>query len=255
MLHPYSFSLRCLAGLACAGILALPGTVRAEYQAARAQGVVAHDGMVVAQEARAARIGVDILQKGGNAVDAAVAVGFALAVTYPRAGNLGGGGFMVIHRANGGDTAIDYRETAPAAIDAKSFLDDQGNADPQKSRDSALAIGVPGTVAGLALAEEEYGSGHFTLADLIAPAMAMARDGIAFTDDRAEPLPNVHARLARWPATAKIFLKADGGSLAVGDRLVQPDLADTLEAIAARGHSTTARPRKSSLPRSKRRAA
>src|SRR5271170_1340287 len=200
--------------------------------------VVAQSGMVVAQEPRAARIGVDILQKGGNAVDAAVAVGFALAVSYPRAGNIGGGGFMLIHRAGGGDTAIDYRETAPAGINAKSFLDAAGNADPQKSRDSALAIGVPGTVAGLALAEEKYGSGHFTLADLIAPAMAMARDGIAFTDDRAEPLPNVHARLARWPATAKIFLKADGGSLAVGDRLVQPDLADTLEAIAHGGPRT-----------------
>ena len=138
--------------------------------------------MVVAQEAMAARIGADILEKGGNAVDAAVAVGFALAVTYPRAGNIGGGGFMVIHRAGaadgGGDTTIDYRETAPAAINDKSFLDAQGNADPQKSRDSALAIGVPGTVAGLALAEEKYGSGRFTLADLMQPAIALARDGI-----------------------------------------------------------------------------
>ena len=116
---------------------------------AAAQPVVAANGMVVAQEARAARIGADILQKGGNAIDAAVATGFAMAVSYPRAGNLGGGGFMVIHRAGGEDIAIDYRETAPAAIDAKSFLDAAGNADPQKSRDSALAIGVPGTVAGL----------------------------------------------------------------------------------------------------------
>ena len=143
-----------------------------------------HDGMVVAQEAAAARIGVDILKKGGNAVDAAVAVGFAMAVTYPRAGNIGGGGFMVIHRANGDNVTIDYRETAPAAITAKSFLDAQGNADPQKSRNSALAIGVPGTVAGLALAEEKYGSGRFTLADLIAPAIALARDGIY--GDRAD---------------------------------------------------------------------
>ena len=87
----------------------------------RAQGVVAHDGMVVAQEARAARIGVDILQKGGNAVDAAVAVGFAMAVSYPRAGNIGGGGFMVIHRANGEDTAIDYRETAPRGDHCQEF--------------------------------------------------------------------------------------------------------------------------------------
>ena len=202
---------------------------------ARPQGVTAQHGMVVAQEAQAARIGVDVLKKGGNAVDAAVAVGFAMAVTYPRAGNIGGGGFMVIHRANGDDVTIDYRETAPQAINEKSFLDDQGNADPHKSRDSALGIGVPGTVAGLALAEEKYGSGHFTLADLIAPAIALARDGIVVTDDTADSLPNDHARLARWPASAKIFLRADGGALGAGDRLVQSDLADTLEAIAQGG--------------------
>ena len=115
----------------------LAGQVLSQPQTAipKAVPVAASNGMVVAQEARAARIGVDILQKGGNAVDAAVAVGFALAVSYPRAGNIGGGGFMVIHLANGEDTAIDYRETAPAAINAKSFLDAQGNADPQKSRE------------------------------------------------------------------------------------------------------------------------
>ena len=202
---------------------------------ARPQGVTAQHGMVVAQEAQAARIGVDILKKGGNAVDAAVAVGFAMAVTYPRAGNIGGGGFMVIHRANGDDVTIDYRETAPQAINEKSFLDDQGNADPHKSRDSALGIGVPGTVAGLALAEEKYGSGRFSLADLIAPAIALARDGIVVTDDTADSLPNDHARLARWPASAKIFLKADGSALGAGDHLVQSDLADTLEAIAQGG--------------------
>lgn len=229
------------APLAFACILALPVVALGEDRVPpdagvlHAQGVVAHDGMVVAQEARAARIGVDILQKGGNAVDAAVATGFALAVSYPRAGNLGGGGFMIIHRASGEDIAIDYRETAPRGIDAKSFLDADGNADPAKSRDSALAIGVPGTVAGLALAEEKYGSGHFTLAELIAPALAMARDGIVLTDDRAESLPNERDRLARWPATAKIFLKADGSALVTGDRLVQSDLAATLETIARDG--------------------
>ena len=147
-----------LASLALAGALALPvvalgDDLQPSAANTRPQGVVAHNGMVVAQEPLAARIGVDILQKGGNAVDAAVAVGFAMAVTYPRAGNIGGGGFMLIHRAGGDDIAIDYRETAPQGIDAKSFLDAQGNADPLKSRDSALAIGVPGTVAGLALAE------------------------------------------------------------------------------------------------------
>jgi gamma-glutamyltranspeptidase/glutathione hydrolase len=168
-------------------------------------------------------------------IDAAVATGFALAVSYPRAGNIGGGGFMVVHLADGNDTTIDYRETAPAGIDAKSFLDESGNADPGKSRDSALAIGVPGTVAGLALAEQKYGSGKFTLAELIAPAIAMARDGIAVTDDTADSLPNVRVRLSRWPASAKIFFKADGSALGPGERLVQSDLADTLETIAREG--------------------
>jgi gamma-glutamyltranspeptidase/glutathione hydrolase len=234
------FLLRCCAGFAPACCVALPLIAFAQDSGSppaigRAENVVAHNGMVVAQEGRAAQIGVDILQKGGNAVDAAVAVGFALAVSYPRAGNIGGGGFMVIHRANGEDSAIDYRETAPAAIDAKTFLDAQGNADPQKSRDSALAIGVPGTVAGLALAEEKYGSGHFTLADLIAPAIAMARDGFEFADDKAEARPNENARLARWPSTAKIFFKPDGSALSPGDRLVQSDLAASLETIAREG--------------------
>ena len=232
--------LRRLTAIALVYLVAPALAARAEDRGAdagigRGQGVIAHNGMAVAQEARAAQVGVDILQKGGNAVDAAVATGFALAVSYPRAGNIGGGGFMMIHRAGGGDTAIDYRETAPRAIAAKSFLDANGNADPQKSRDSALAVGVPGTVAGLALAERKYGSGRFTLADLIAPAIAMARDGIVFGDDRAESRPNEHARLARWPSTTRIFLKPDGGALAAGDRLVQSDLAETLEAIARHG--------------------
>ncbi len=217
-------------------LFALPPGVRGEGAAVRTTPLVtAQSGMVVAQEALAARIGVEILQKGGNAVDAAVAVGFAMAVTYPRAGNIGGGGFMVIHRAGGGDAVIDYRETAPAAINATSFLDAQGNADPQKSRDSALAIGVPGTVAGLALAEAKYGSGQFTLADLMAPAIGLARDGIAVADDTADSLVADRPRLARWPSSAKIFLKADGSVLGEGDRLVQPDLADTLSAIAKNG--------------------
>ena len=232
-------SISRLSCLALAGVLALPLLARGDDHLGttigQAQDVVAQNGMVVAQEATAARIGVEILQKGGNAIDAAVAVGFAMAVTYPRAGNVGGGGFMVIHRAGGEDTAIDYRETAPRAINAKSFLDAQGNADPQKSRDSALGIGVPGTVAGLALAEQKYGSGRFTLADLIAPAIALARDGIAVTDDTADSLPGDRPRLARWPSTVPIFFKPDGAVLGPGDRLVQVDLADTLEAIAKDG--------------------
>jgi gamma-glutamyltranspeptidase/glutathione hydrolase len=238
-MHPQLFALRRLACFALAAAIVLPFVARGDEHAADAiatpQGVVAHGGMVVAQEARAARIGADILKHGGNAIDAAVATGFALAVSYPRAGNIGGGGFMVIHLADGKDTTIDYRETAPAGIDAKSFLDASGNADPAKSRDSALAIGVPGTVAGLALAEQKYGSGKFTLADLIAPAIAMARDGIAVADETADSLPNARVRLSRWPASAKIFLKADGSVLGDGDRLVQSDLADSLEMIARQG--------------------
>jgi gamma-glutamyltranspeptidase/glutathione hydrolase len=191
--------------------------------------------MVVAQEARAARIGAEILERGGNAVDAAVATGFALAVTYPRAGNIGGGGYMVIHLSQGRDTTIDYRETAPAGITRGTFLDDKGEADAAKSRDSALAIGVPGTVAGLAMAHASYGSGRFTLGELLAPAIALARAGFPIADDLADSLPLFAPRLARWPSTARIFFHDDGGVLGAGDMLVQSDLADTLAKIARGG--------------------
>src|SRR5450755_3793929 len=188
--------------------------------------------MVVAQESRAARIGVEILRRGGNAVDAAVATGFALAVTYPRAGNIGGGGFMVIHLAKDNrDTTIDYRETAPAAAAPTMFLDAKGDADPVKSRASALAVGVPGTVAGLALAHQKYGSGKLSLADLIAPALEQARNGFPIEDDTADTLPRARERLARWRSTAGILLKDGGKPLQEGDRLIQFDLADTLQAI------------------------
>ena len=211
-------------------------TEAAPASAARIEPVSASHGMVVAQEGRAARIGVEVLERGGNAVDAAVATGFALAVTYPRAGNIGGGGYMLIHLAERKlDTAIDYRETAPAATTREIFLDERGEADPHKSQDSALAIGVPGTVAGLALAHAKYGSGKFTLAELIAPASALARDGIPIENDIADSLPRAQARLARWPATMKIFFTPDGRPLGPGATLVQRDLADTLAAIAREG--------------------
>src|SRR3984893_13810447 len=198
--------------------------------------VVADHGMVVAQEKIAARVGADVLKRGGNAVDAAVATGFAMAVTYPRAGNLGGGGFMVIHsKQRGEDITIDYRETAPAATTPDIFLGPDGKPDNAKSRDSALGIGVPGTVAGLTLALEKYGSGKVTLADLLKPAIDLARDGIVLTDDNADPLPDWYRRLARWPASAKVFSRPDGTSLREGDTLVQTDLAATLAAIAEQG--------------------
>ncbi|MEA2864066.1 MAG: gamma-glutamyltranspeptidase / glutathione hydrolase [Bradyrhizobium sp.] len=203
--------------------------------AATIHAVTAEHGMVVAQEKIAAHIGVDVLRRGGNAVDAAVATGFAMAVTYPRAGNLGGGGFMIIHsKERGEDVAIDYRETAPAATTPDIFLGADGKPDIAKSRDSALGIGVPGTVAGLALALEKYGSGQFTLADLLQPTIDLARGGIVIADDSADTLPDWHRRMARWPSS-KIFSRADGSSLREGDTLVQPDLAATLARIAEHG--------------------
>ncbi len=197
--------------------------------------VIARKGMVSSQERQASQIGVDILKAGGNAVDAAVATGFALAVTLPRAGNLGGGGFMLVHMAKTGETvAIDYRETAPAAATRDMFLDSKGEPDPQKSRDSGLSVGVPGTVRGLALALERYGSGKFTLADLVAPSVKLAREGIVVEEDLADSLPAAAPRLSRFPASAAIFMK-DGKALQRGDRLVQTDLATTLEAIRQQG--------------------
>ena len=197
--------------------------------------VAAKHGMVVAQERLSAQVGADVMARGGNAVDAAVATGFAMAVTYPRAGNIGGGGFMVIHTAKGEDITIDYRETAPGRATRDMFLGSDGKPDIAKSRDSALGIGVPGTVAGLALALEKYGSGKFTLSDLLQPAIALARDGFVLTDDGADTLPDWHRRLARWPSSKPIFSRADGTSLREGDRLIQSDLADTLAAIAQQG--------------------
>src|SRR5450432_3066337 len=210
-----------------------PPTPLREYPYVRA--VPAKNGMVVTPEPRATRIGVEILQKGGNAVDAAVAVGFALAVTYPSAGNIGGGGFMLIHLAGPKENiAIDYRELSPSATTRDTYLDERGEADPVKSRETGLAVGVPGTVAGLALAHAKYGSGNFTLAQLIEPAIALARDGFPASYDLYDSLIPVRSLLARWPSSAKIFLR-NGQPLAEGERLVQTDLADSLNAIAREG--------------------
>ena len=198
--------------------------------------ITAEHGLVVAQERIAAQVGADILRQGGNAVDAAVATGFALAVTYPRAGNIGGGGFMVIHSAGRNeDAAIDYRETAPGAITQDVFLGADGKPDSDKSRNSALGIGVPGTVAGLTLALEKYGSGRFTLAQILKPAIELARDGFVIADDMADTLSDMYRRMGRWPNSAKAFSRSDGTPLQEGDRLIQADLAATLTAIAEQG--------------------
>ncbi len=203
---------------------------------ARVLPVLAEHGMVVSQEDTASRIGVEILRRGGNAVDAAVATGFALAVTLPRAGNLGGGGFMMIHLARQKKSvAIDYREMAGALTTPSVFLDGKGDFEPEKSQSSGLGVGVPGTLAGFALAVEKYGSGKFGLAQLIEPAITLARDGIVVDADLADSLPYAASRLAHYPSSRAIFLHADGTALRRGERLLQTDLATTLETISRSG--------------------
>src|SRR5665213_1489832 len=243
MTLPAARRRRIVATLALVAACCLPAYAQAQHRNAytpaaggAVRTVTAEYGMVVAQEKFAARIGADVLRRGGNAVDAAVATGFAMAVTYPRAGNIGGGGFMVIHLSKGNqDTAIDYREIAPAATTRDIFLGPDGKPDQTKSLNSALGIGVPGTVAGLALALEKYGSGKFTLAELLKPAIELATDGIPVADDTADTLAEGRARLSRWPSSAKLLARADGTPLREGDLLIQNDLAQTLSAIAEQG--------------------
>ena len=196
--------------------------------------VFAASGMVATQEATATRVGVEILARGGNAVDAAVAIGFTLAVTLPKAGNLGGGGFMVLYNARAKKTtAIDYREKAPAAASRDMFLGPAGEVDKARARFSHLSVGVPGTVAGLVLALERYGT--LSLPEVVAPAIRLAEQGIVVTHGLARDLKRRRKLLARWPATRKVFFKPGGVPYEVGDRLVQRDLGNTLRQIAEGG--------------------
>ncbi len=191
-------------------------------------------GMVSVQERLAAEVGARILAEGGNAVDAAVAVGFSLAVTLPQAGNIGGGGFMLAYDADSGDTtAIDYREMAPPAATRDMFLDADGNADAAVSRYSHKASGVPGTVAGLYLAHQRFGS--LPWKQLVAPAVKLAREGVVVSYNFAKLLKSRKERMCRDEATCSYFYKADGEPYAFGERLVQEDLADTLQLIADNG--------------------
>lgn len=202
----------------------------------RFHSVTAQNGMVASQEAVATQVGVDILKQGGNAVDAAIATGFALAVTLPRAGNLGGGGFMMIHMSASDETkALDYRERAPAAAFKDMFLGDDGEPDKDKSRYSGLAVGVPGTVAGFAEAFDKHGSGNLSWADLVAPAIKLADEGITVTPSLSGALAARVERLTKDPATAEIFYKAGGVPYLPGETLVQSDLANTLRMIADKG--------------------
>ena len=196
--------------------------------------VIARQGMVVSQRMIASEVGAEILAKGGNAVDAAVATGFALAVTLPRAGNLGGGGFMLVYLAESNQTiAIDYREMAPAAATRDMFLDENGDVDNQLARFSALSSGVPGTVAGLAQALELYGT--MSLKEVLAPSIKLAEQGFEVPWDLSQILQNRQAVMTQHPATAAALYKADGSVYEAGEIIRQKDLAKTLKAIARGG--------------------
>ncbi len=195
---------------------------------------IARHGMVVSQEALASRVGVDILKAGGNAVDAAVAAGFALSATLPRAGNIGGGGFMLVHLQEQNKTiAIDYRETAPAAAHEKLFQDEQGNVIPGKSRFSHASSGVPGTVAGLTMVLEKYGT--MSLKDVMAPAISLAEKGFVVTDDFYNVVTKRGERLKGNPASRAKFFHKDGSRYQVGDIFRQKDLARSLKLVARHG--------------------
>ena len=196
--------------------------------------VIARSGMVVGPEQLAAEVGAQILRQGGNAIDAAVATGFALAVTYPRAGNLAGGGFMLIHLADDDrETLIDYRETAPAAASRDMFLDDEGNLDKQREYFSLQSAGVPGTVAGMLYALEKYGT--LTREQALAPAIALAMDGIPVSYSLFFEISASARNLHKNPAAERQFFQPDGSAYAVGDIWRQPDLAWTLSEISEEG--------------------
>lgn len=204
-----------------------------QLQAASVPAVEASHGMVVTSQHLASRIGVDILKMGGNAIDAAVAVGYAQAVVNPCCGNLGGGGFMTIHLADGRDTFLNFREKAPAAASANMYLDAAGNVVKNASLLGYLAVGVPGTVLGLDTAQRQYG--RLTRTQVMQPAIKLARDGFILTRADTDILDTSVALFKQDRESAKIFLRRDGSALQPGDRLVQKDLARTLQAIARHG--------------------
>lgn len=195
--------------------------------------VEAKNGMVATEQELATQIGVDILKAGGNAVDAAVAVGFALAVALPNAGNIGGGGFMMVHDAKSGkDIALDFREVAPKGASRNMYLDDKGNVVDGKSLFTHYAVGVPGTVAGMTHALSRWGS--MPLSTVMAPAIALAEKGYPVSITLAKTLGQEKKNMGKWPATQAIFWK-NGAPLQAGEPLVQKDLAQSLRLISQQG--------------------
>ncbi|QOF80483.1 gamma-glutamyltransferase [Variovorax sp. 38R] len=216
------------AAVAAALTLAAAGGSQAASQAP----VAAEHGMVVSAQHLASKVGVDVLKRGGNAVDAAVAVGYALAVVYPAAGNLGGGGFMTVQLADGRKTFLDFREKAPLAATANMYLDKDGNVVKGLSTNGHLAVGVPGSVSGMEYAREKYGT--MKRADLIAPSVQLADKGFALEQGDIDMLLTATNDFKKDPVSGAIFLNK-GEPFAVGQKLVQKDLAKTLKEISAKG--------------------
>ncbi|TKV69567.1 gamma-glutamyltransferase [Marinobacter panjinensis] len=211
-----------------------PSVADAILEGERHHPVKATNGMVATSHTLATEVALKVLENGGNAMDAAVTAGFALAVTQPRSGNIGGGGFM-LYAPGGGEAveAIDYREKAPAAATETMFQDEDGNVVQNRSRFTHKAAGVPGTVAGLALALERQGT--LPLKEALAPAIKLAREGFIVPGRFTEGLEEARGRLQRWPATLETFYKEDGSAWQPGERFRQPELADTLQRIADQG--------------------
>ncbi len=197
--------------------------------------LVGEGGMVVSQRAIASEVGAQILRQGGNAIDAAVGVGFALAVVLPRAGNIGGGGFMLLHLADTQRTfTIDYRETAPLAANEDVFIDgESGDVDHQAQRASHRSVAVPGTVAGLHHALSKYGT--MSLDEVLKPAILLARDGFLMDYDTSSAIATRKAMLSRWKSTEALFFGSNGKAVEPGELFVQPELANTLQKIAEQG--------------------
>lgn len=198
--------------------------------------VRARHGIVASTNEVASRIGVDVLKQGGNAVDAAIAVAFALAVTHPSAGNLGGGGFMMIRLKSGKTTAIDYREMAPAAASRDVYLDKAGNVIEGEGGPLVgyRAAGVPGTVRGMELALKKYGSGKLTWSQLVEPARRLAANGFVVTYSLSRGLRGAQEYLSQYPETKRIYLR-NGNYYKEGERFVQPDLAQTFARLQRGG--------------------
>ncbi len=215
---------------ALCAVLLLP--VAAHAQEMPQEPVRADGGMVVSQSYWASEVGAAVLSAGGNAVDAAIATGFAMAVTHPTAGNIGGGGFMVIRFPDGRTTAIDFREKAPRAAHPEMFLDSTGTYSPERHHLSHLAVGVPGTVAGFWMAHEQYGSAEWS--ELVGPAVDLAEEGFTLSESLARSLAGVLSRMEKYPASVAAFSK-DGTPYEAGELFRQPDLARSLERIRTGG--------------------